>query len=241
VSDPSPRPSPSGDYVDLWTLPLDRSRVELASLERVLSPHERQRVARLRMPQDRARLIARRGLLRGLLAEYLGVPPAAIRLRTGSTGKPELHPAHCADGLTFNVTRSGALALCAVAWGRPVGVDLEMSSHAKYLEGAATDVLAPVERHAWRELPPAQRPRTLLAAFCAKEALLKARGEGLRRPLPEIALRFANGSPCAVRHIVGERAAATQWRIRALDLGPAHVGALATAGGAVRIRRRALT
>src|SRR5438552_660293 len=59
--------------------------------------------------------------LSGLLAQYLGCPPALIALQRGPHGKPQL----VGEPLHFNLSHSGALALLAIARDVAVGVDVE--------------------------------------------------------------------------------------------------------------------
>ena len=86
-----------------------------------LSADERARAARFHHAPDRDRFVVRRGLLRRLLGERLGIDPASVPLAPGPAGKPSLSWADLrrlgmasADGPPgFNLARSGGLALFA--------------------------------------------------------------------------------------------------------------------------------
>ena len=87
----------------------------------VLSMDEQERASRFHFDQDRQRFILCRAWLRCILGEHLAMPPHAVAFRLGSHGKPAV------DGpWQFNLSHSGMWALCAVARGLPVGVDIEM-------------------------------------------------------------------------------------------------------------------
>lgn len=69
------------------------------------------------------RLPASPGVLRRVLAVYLGREPEQIRLEEGEHEKPRL--ADPEEGLRFNLSHSGELALVAVSGELEVGVDVE--------------------------------------------------------------------------------------------------------------------
>jgi len=54
---------------------LDLDPADLDSLERTLAPDERARVARFHLPKDRRFFVVTRGVLRDILARYLGRGP----------------------------------------------------------------------------------------------------------------------------------------------------------------------
>jgi 4'-phosphopantetheinyl transferase len=189
----------------------------------VLSSEEAARAARFRFERDRAAFVARRVWLRHVLASYLKVPPAAIELEASSTGKLELaRPAK--TGLRFSASRSGRLAVYAVARHQPIGVDvetLEREADLRVAERAfGTEVAA-----ALRALPPLERTRLFLTRWCLMEAAAKATGIGLGMidrgvdmPSPEAMF------PTRIR-LEGR-----PWWIGTIPTAPGFVGALASGG-----------
>lgn len=152
---------------------------ELGRLHAILSADERQRAARGH-PDVRRRFVACRGRLRMLFARMLHVEPGAIRFCYGEQGKPAL-AGESAQGWKFNVSHSEDVAIVAVSRAE-VGVDLELmrDRHAfESLSTAAPLILAEVERRAWLTLPSEDRIGALLQTWVAKEALLKAVGQGI--------------------------------------------------------------
>jgi 4'-phosphopantetheinyl transferase len=143
---------------------------------------ERRRAAQMRRPGSGARWIAARRALRTVLGRYLDEDPAAIALRAGPHGKPEL----TAPGrLEFNLSHSGTLALIAVTIGVELGIDLEKMDPGRDFLALAERGLGPDAVAALRAMEPAGRPHAFYEQWVRHEALLKCRGGGLGRPAPE--------------------------------------------------------
>ncbi len=156
----------------------------LAPLGAHLVAEERGRASRFRQPVDRERFVARRGLLRSVLARYVGAGPSAVRLSHGPYGKPALDTA-TAD-LEFSLAHSGDAALLAVARGNPVGVDIEWVRHDIDAAALATRVCTPRERAVLGALPPHRRRDAFFTCWVHKEAIAKADGRGLSLSPSEI-------------------------------------------------------
>lgn len=120
---------------------------------------ERDRAARLVSEEARRRWVAARWALRQVLGCYLEPAPAEIELCLGSRGKPMLAKADAQ--LRFNLSHSDELALIAIAGGREVGVDVQLT-------GA--------------------RSAAFYAAWTRREAIAKCHGAGLGAPLPDAAV-----------------------------------------------------
>ena len=99
--------------VDVWTISLTAPR------ELFLSPEEQARAARFRFERDRLHWSNARSALRAILAAQLAVHPLEIHFTLGPHGKPSV------EGVEFNISHSGGLAMVAVALDTPVGIDIE--------------------------------------------------------------------------------------------------------------------
>jgi 4'-phosphopantetheinyl transferase len=219
-----------------------------AECEAFLAARELERAARYRRAQDRAQFVLGRGLLRAQLARALHCTPAQIELLEGVHGKPELAPAQRARAPHFNLAHAGGLGLIALTQVGPLGVDLEPHTSARGsgkagerdLERLAERILGPEERREYEPLTPAARIAAFFDAWCAKEALLKALGEGLTRP-PE-SIRLERVGTRQLAHV--SEAAAAPWTaaIESLPLGPDWSAAVCVhpASGAWRVRAREL-
>jgi 4'-phosphopantetheinyl transferase len=142
-----------------------------------LGADERRRAAAFRREADRRRFVAARQALREILARHAGGSPAEVAFsarcaRCGGDGhgKPVLErPA--GTGLRFSASRSGDVALVAVANGREVGADVERVDAGVDHRELAGRFFAPAER----ELDLAG----FYEAWTRKEAVLKLSGMGL--------------------------------------------------------------
>ncbi|WP_169449144.1 4'-phosphopantetheinyl transferase family protein [Patulibacter americanus] len=144
----------------------------------LLDEAERERLARLRRPADRARFATGRRLARTALGALLGVAPAEVPLTVGPAGRPRVADAAALD---LSVAHAGAHVFVAVAdGGRRVGVDVEGGSGAPLPDAGLLGVVCtPSERAALAGLEPGPRHDAFLALWTRKEAVLKADGRGL--------------------------------------------------------------
>jgi 4'-phosphopantetheinyl transferase len=159
--------------VDLWRLHLDLPDAELRQRWSDLSTAERERADQLSRPEVRRRFIAARSGLRRVLASYLSVPPRSLEFFKGPQGKPALP-----GGPEFNLSHSDDLALCAVAHGRQVGIDLERLRCIPERDDIARQWFREEEREAYHA-ESASRDSAFLRLWTRREAYLKAIGTGL--------------------------------------------------------------
>jgi 4'-phosphopantetheinyl transferase len=186
------RPGASADVVDVVSFRLDVGATELGALARLLSPAELARARRFRGNRPRDTVVVARGRLRQLLGLVLDCRPAAVELAVEPGGKPRL-AGPVGDRLHFNVAHSGSLMLATLAIGRDVGIDVERVR--ADVEGAdiAARFFALPERHALAHLAPAARQSAFFACWTRKEAVVKALGDGLTRPLDSFVVSVTPG------------------------------------------------
>ena len=167
-----PTPLRAGE-VHLWRAALTPT----PALRAALSPADWVRAERFHFPADRARFIAGRGLLRTILAQYLGEEPHELRFQTGDHGKPGLEDAGSA--IRFNLSHSDDLMLLAVTYARAIGVDLEFMRGNVPFETLADHYFDPEDAGDLRNLPATQRAWKFYDVWTCTEARLKAHGVGL--------------------------------------------------------------
>jgi len=119
--------------VHVWRAGLDLNPEALGPLQQTLSSDEQARAARFHFPADRSRYAAARGILRTLMARYLGTSAERLQFIYNAHGKPILAPGGGTGDLRFNLSHSRGLALFAFAAERDVGIDLE------YIRPSLTD------------------------------------------------------------------------------------------------------
>jgi 4'-phosphopantetheinyl transferase len=169
------------------------------------------------------RLAAPRGApaVRELIACYAGERPESLRIVPGPHGKPTLDAA----ALRFNLSHSGGTTLLAFALGVDVGIDIEHARTLRRRDALLARCFTPDER---AQVCAARDPdAALLAAWTAKEALVKAIGRGIAYGLRHVHLDLpAAGAPCLVA-LDGPAGPARRWRLRSLPPLPGSAAALA--------------
>jgi 4'-phosphopantetheinyl transferase len=130
------------------------------SLESVLSPDESRGAFCFRFTRDKTSFIARRGILRMILASYTGLAPAALSFTYNRFGNLLSMGAY---NLKFNMARSGDLAVYAVARHRDVGVDIECFQQRGFeILGIAALLFSKEEIAALNDIPAQQREEPFL-------------------------------------------------------------------------------
>lgn len=146
-----------------------------------------------------------------LTEAHAPLPANLTPLTPDSLGRPRaLGPA--GQAVSMSVARaSGARALAWAEQGS-VGVDLECLGPSPALEAASASFLA--GERAWADrLPVADRWRRHLLLWTAKEALLKALGQGFAFGLDQVELEPDPRQGLALRSLCGSGRLAQGWRI----------------------------
>jgi 4'-phosphopantetheinyl transferase len=209
--------------------------------EALLDDEERARSTRFARPPDCRRFVLAHAALRLFLARCLGIHPTAVRYETGVHGKPRLGPG--LPLLEFNLSHSGGLGLLAVARDRSVGVDVEQLRDLPDALNIADAHFSAAEREVLRSLPPAEQRSAFFRCWTRKEAVIKAVGEGLGRPLDSFDVDLAPGSMAALTQLDGRSGNAAGWSLRDLTApaGYEAAGAVAVAPGASPTQWRELS
>jgi 4'-phosphopantetheinyl transferase len=199
----------SCDLVDLWQVRLER--VASAATLHTLAPAERGFARRLRI--GAGEWATARAALRCILARYLGLAARDVEFETDANGKPRLAPG-AGDGLRFNLSHSGGVALVVVRLGHEVGVDLEELRPG--VDGVAITREVFGEREPDKLPTTAEHEREFFRAWVRREALAKAAGRGIvlhlaQRPDHRFTVRDVDGPAGFAAAIASE---GSRWSIR---------------------------
>jgi 4'-phosphopantetheinyl transferase len=207
----------------VWIAQVSTAHDSLIFLESCLDLRERERSARFRFPEDRARFVLGRGLLRKCLGYYLRQPPETIELAYTDRGRPILPQ----DGtIQFSVSHARDLVAIALTVQAKVGIDLEyMQPHLDPLELAAR-IFSEEDFRAFQALPQGETLRAFFRAWTRKEAYLKARGEGIADGLRQISVPFGPDETASLTDARDESAART-WRLHTVPVSTDYMGSLA--------------
>lgn len=166
--------------IDIWQANLSISGEEKKQYWALLNEEEKQRANRFVKGEDQTRFIAGRGILRSLLSNYIHVSPENIKFDYLPHGKPILASHHCQPQLQFNVSHSHDLALYIISESdKTVGIDVELMRPLPQALSLAQRFLTARETAYLASLSPNQQSLKFFQFWTAKEAYLKATGEGL--------------------------------------------------------------
>ncbi|MCP3757259.1 4'-phosphopantetheinyl transferase superfamily protein [Streptomyces sp. TBY4] len=187
------------------------------SSRRYLSPEERERGARLPTPGARRRHATAAALLRLCVSHYTGLAVEEVRIdRTCPDcdrphGRPEVHD----SDLHVSVTHAGGRVGVALTAAGPVGLDVELVDPAGHLPRMDRYVFSPAETPGGAE--------DFYRCWVRKEALLKATGDGLRRPMSGIEI---TGDPPVLTRFPARTDLVAKVALRDTEPGEGYLGAV---------------
>jgi 4'-phosphopantetheinyl transferase len=180
-----------------------------------------------------------RAPLLALLGAYLGKPASDVALVQDTHGKPQLGDGDGGgtDGqqLEFNWSHSGDCALVALARGLALGVDIELVDRDLRSVEIAQRFFDPAEAEVIASLAPSARKRAFIGLWCAKEAVLKAAGEGLSFGLARLAFDRRTPMDWSLARVDPALGRRDDWRLAGFEAAPGYRGALAWRGARRRI------
>jgi 4'-phosphopantetheinyl transferase len=223
---PDPCPLAPTD-VHVWAVRLAPDPDALARLGNILSTEEQARASRFRFERHCNRFITARGVLRLLLAKYLGCAPDRLEFVYGTNGKPALAGELAESALFFNLAHSEDLALIAVAQLGKIGVDVEQIRAVTDANELVERFFSPRESALFHTLPANQKDVAFFSLWTRKEAWLKATGEGIAHSLNQVEVTFLPGEPAGILALPEDSAPGSDWALRELIPATGFVGAVA--------------
>jgi 4'-phosphopantetheinyl transferase len=156
----------------------------------MLTPEETTRRDRFVFDRDRHQFLVTRGVLRTLVSNYLGIPPADCAFVANGYGRPSLTNLPPGIALNFNLSHTAGLIAYALTLDRDIGIDVEDVGRGRVEDGLAGRFFSPAEAAALEALPGDQRHARFFDYWTLKEAYIKARGMGLSLPLDGFSLHL---------------------------------------------------
>lgn len=171
----------------LWFLDLTQLREEIINQSQFfLSADELQRARKLKRRQ--LEFIATRAFVRLCLARYTKQPPQSLALQATDKGKPFLADSDTA--IQFNLSHCNQVAILAIGWGEPLGVDIESTTRNRSQRDIAARYFHPLELAQLAALDDSQHNQHFFRLWTLKEAFFKATGEGISAGLEKAAFRL---------------------------------------------------
>lgn len=166
------------EELHVWLIELEGHGDPNPPLDETLSSEEKLRAVRFVSERDRRCFVVAHSALRQILSMYVGVSPSAIAFEIGRYGKPAL----CGvpgTKIRFNLSHSGAVALCAIASDCDVGVDIEQIQSPDVVVGVAEQFFSAAEQRLLAGIDVDARAEAFTRVWVRKEACLKAAGRGI--------------------------------------------------------------
>jgi 4'-phosphopantetheinyl transferase len=187
--------------IDIWFATVDRPPSDIRGFEAALSREEAIRARRFKASRDRNRYVVRHGILRTLLARYIGCELHQVDIRCEPNGKPYLADQRNEGWLQFSSSHSETCAAFAFCRGNSVGVDIEKMRELPEMLEIVARHFTPYENCEMLSCPGDLRSVLFYRFWTRKEAVLKTQGEGLLRPLSSVDVAGSEGcgGPLKVR------------------------------------------
>jgi 4'-phosphopantetheinyl transferase len=209
----------------VWWMEIDAPPATVvADWRSCLDAAEQVRADRFHFDEDRTTYIAAHWLIRNALASVGGLPPTDWRFIVERHGKPEIDPVLGRPDLHFNLSHARGLVACAVATGATIGIDVETLSRKHVGLEIADRFFTPSEVAILRAAASGQQLEAFFRFWTLKEALIKATGEGLHRPLDSFSFSL---DPTLVRFDPADSDEAAKWTFVEHRPTPGHMLALA--------------
>jgi len=221
------------DEVHVWHVELNNWQTATASLFELLANDERERASRFKFPAPRDQYIISRALLRKTLGRYLRVEALDVRFRTTANGKPEL--AGSSD-FQFNLSHTDGATAIAIARSRRVGIDVERIKEKTEVMELATRFFSAREVQWLRSQPVAEHNSSFFSCWTAKEAYIKAHGQGLSMPLTAFSVLPRPESSRLQLEVDNDPDEPGRWSMWRLNFGSGLRAALAVEGEGSKVR-----
>jgi len=192
---------------------------------RILSAEEQERAQRYKVAIVAERFTITRALLRLSLGALLNADPQLLQFRFGEQGKPSLID----HTLSFNISHSDHRAVLVVARDRELGVDIERIRPLEN-DGLPERYFSTPEAIVYRVTPDDYRQRAFFHYWTAKEAFLKARGDGLSRGLADYSFSDPWETPPRLTWVKWDAEEPARWNFHRFFPEEGFMGTLAYSG-----------
>lgn len=204
-------------------VPVSQAMGSLASIERCLDARDRERAARFRFREDRARFILGRGLVRTHLGSCFLQPPETIELAYTDRDRPFFHRD---ETVHFSISHTHDLVALALTRGARIGVDLEHLRPPADLPELAKRILSADDLRLFQALPQSEISPAFFRVWTRKEAYLKARGEGITQGLRQFSVSLGPEEISGVQDH-REKTPTPAWRLHNLPVPADYMGSVA--------------
>lgn len=219
------------NQVHIWRASIDLDEHQMGNMLAILANDEVERAAHFHFERDKKRFIAARGILRHILAGYLGKSPCDLKFEYSAKAKPALATTSESKDLSFNLSHSNGFALYAVTSHRNIGIDIEHINDdvlaweiaRKFFSKTEISLLKAIDKNEMHEL--------FFQYWTRKEAILKARGDGISFPMEKVEVSSISGSNFSQITLPGDESESMHLYVQDLFPWPGYAAAIAVEGG----------
>jgi 4'-phosphopantetheinyl transferase len=173
----------------LWPILFSEQEKDFNDLYQKLNSKEQENAEKFKVAGAKRSFVVTRGMLRVILSKYLNCDASKLFFIRNKFGKPELK--NNQTKIFFNVSHSKQAALLGFSLDGEIGVDLELIQPGLDFLGLAKRILTPKELKHFLGVREADRAKIFYAIWVAKEAVIKAIGQGFSCPMYSFELVLA--------------------------------------------------
>ena len=212
--------------IHIWLINSENFTQNLAFFSQILSPEESSRAKKYKFTYLQENFTINRGFLRFILAKYLGIKSNQIELAYNHKGKPFLASSHQSK-IKFNLSHKNQYTIYGIS-DHDLGLDLEEIKHDIKAEDIAKRFFTNEEYREICQLREESKREYFFQLWTAKEAYLKAIGEGLSGGLNSINLHKSTDEQIWALKIANLSSAENQmWQIMTFAVMNNYLASLA--------------
>ncbi|MDJ0846653.1 4'-phosphopantetheinyl transferase family protein [Crocosphaera sp.] len=209
--------------VHLWKTNLEQSSINVENSFKLLNAAEKNKAQRFRFEKHQKRFTIARSSLKRILSLYLSITPQKVEFKYNDYGKPQLLEQINKIDLQFNVSHSENIAIYGITCHYLIGVDVEYIRPMPEAESLAKRFFSQNEFEHISRLSPEEKNREFFKLWTAKEAYLKAIGQGIGGGLEKV--EIATDEP--VRFVNLPETHQINYKLSYLNPHPNYLGAIA--------------
>lgn len=174
------------NQIDLWQAFPQQLKDEavIDKLKQLLTEEELYDISKLKRSNEQHTKLIARAFLRNVLSRYTNIPANELIFKRSLHGKPEI--ANEGVNLSFNLSHSGDIIVCAVAKYLNIGVDVEKIRYKVSLTKENDFIFNPIESSDMSTFIGVDKQRRFFDYWTLKESFVKALGAGLTFPLNKV-------------------------------------------------------
>jgi len=209
----------------LWKIDSRTLKCSEVSCFSVLSEDEKARADKFRFRRDRFIYVLARGVLRKLLASYIGKAANQIDFEYNEQGKPSVQSA---SNVKFNVSHSRDMILIGFTRKADIGVDIEWNKRPIEIREVAKSFFSDREELDLFSLVEKDRLSAFYNCWTRKEAFIKAKGGGLSIPLDQFEVSLKPHSAPRLLSVLWDQTEVSKWNMKSFNIEKDYTCAVVT-------------